>query len=155
MLPKTANGMVRPCSGPASKRSLQGRQRQGARHVTQAEFRNRRDRHALTRPNRSAIPLRQDHSCSFDRLVCGRVHKKSIFCTKSPPLVELYVQSHNWGRLGEWEFLVCHEPQRLGESLAKTSGKSRADSDGSASWAAEFTWLENGTPQATRPSLDQ
>src|SRR2546421_9714263 len=40
-----ANGMVRPCSGPASKRSLQGAQKKGARHVTQAEFRNRRDRH--------------------------------------------------------------------------------------------------------------
>ena len=26
---------------------------------------------------------------------------------------------NHWGRLGEWEFLVCREPQRLGEGFAK------------------------------------
>jgi len=26
---------------------------------------------------------------------------------------------NHWGRLGEWEFLVCREPQRLGESFTK------------------------------------
>jgi hypothetical protein len=35
--------MVRPCSGPASKRSWQGAQSQGARHVLQARFWDRRD----------------------------------------------------------------------------------------------------------------
>jgi type III restriction enzyme len=25
---------------------------------------------------------------------------------------------NHWGRLGEWDFLVCHEPQRLGSSIA-------------------------------------
>ena len=26
---------------------------------------------------------------------------------------------NNWGRLGEWDFLVCRDPQRLGEDLGK------------------------------------
>jgi hypothetical protein len=26
---------------------------------------------------------------------------------------------NHWGRLGEWDFLVCYEPQRLGEEFAK------------------------------------
>ncbi len=26
---------------------------------------------------------------------------------------------NHWGRLGEWDFLVCHEPQRLADGLAK------------------------------------
>ncbi len=31
-----------------------------------------------------------------------------------------WVQAVNhWGRLGRWDFLVCREPQRLGEELGK------------------------------------
>lgn len=26
---------------------------------------------------------------------------------------------NHWGRLGEWDFLVCREPQRLAEAFAK------------------------------------
>src|SRR5216684_6136780 len=43
--PKSDNGMVRPCSCPASNRAGKGRQRQIARHVSDSQYRNRRDRH--------------------------------------------------------------------------------------------------------------
>jgi hypothetical protein len=39
------NGMVRPCSCPASDESGKGLQRQGARHVPESQQRNCRDRH--------------------------------------------------------------------------------------------------------------
>src|SRR5262249_8999180 len=40
------NGMVRPCSGPRQQAKLaRGHQSQGARHVSETQQRNRRDRH--------------------------------------------------------------------------------------------------------------
>jgi|SRR5437016_5907269 hypothetical protein len=48
-------------SAPPAIEAGKGRQRRGARHVTQAQFCNRRDRHALAR----AISLRS--TCASDR----------------------------------------------------------------------------------------
>jgi type III restriction enzyme len=37
---------------------------------------------------------------------------------------------NHWGRLGEWDFLVCREPQRLGEMLRKLiAGRSQRIGD--------------------------
>ena len=44
---RSANGMVRPCSCPASRRSWRGAPRQGARHVSDTQYRDRRDRDRL------------------------------------------------------------------------------------------------------------
>jgi hypothetical protein len=41
----SANGMVRPCSGPARDKLARGAKSQGARHVSETQQRNRRDRH--------------------------------------------------------------------------------------------------------------
>jgi len=66
----SANGMVRPCSCPANKRSWRGRRRQGARHVSESNYRNRYSRidigknsfHVVGLDQRGAIVLRQKWS---------------------------------------------------------------------------------------------
>jgi len=30
---------------------------------------------------------------------------------------------NHWGRLGQWDFLVCHEPQKLAEEIARQSAR--------------------------------
>src|ERR1700677_4312216 len=61
------NGMVRPCSCPPASEAGKGRQRQGARHVSDTQYRDRRDRHDIGKNSfhvvghdaRGAIVLRQ------------------------------------------------------------------------------------------------
>jgi transposase len=64
------NGMVRPCSCPPASEAGKGRQRQGARHVSYTQYRDRRDRHDIGKNSfhvvghdaRGAIVLRQKWS---------------------------------------------------------------------------------------------
>ena len=32
----------------------------------------------------------------------------------------------NWGKLGQWEFLVCWNPQRLGDELTRIAAEHKA-----------------------------
>ena len=33
---------------------------------------------------------------------------------------------NNWGKLGYWDFLVCWDPQRLGDELARIAAEHKA-----------------------------
>src|SRR6267143_4127283 len=61
----SANGMVRPCSCPASKRSWQGAPKtRSTRHVSDTQYRDRRDRH---RYRQELVPRRRPR--------CARRHR--------------------------------------------------------------------------------
>src|SRR5215469_2430196 len=85
-----ANGMVRPCSGPASKRSWQGVPKK-ARHVTQAQCWNRRDRY---RYRQELVSRRGSRSAWRDRPAPEVVSRPSGNTTRQPTAL-----SHRHGGL--------------------------------------------------------
>src|SRR5262245_25789344 len=61
-----------------------------------------------------------------------RLHKKSIFCTKSSPLVELYVQSRSTRRIGDDDSDAnVGRPLRPGERAKNRQAQKRNPADAS------------------------